>query len=163
MKQLLLLSVLVFSPLFASANQGSVSFACGSNEIKQINLEGVTFTTEALAQQGFNVSVVNGVVDLNKGKQSLVIGSLQPVGDCSYTFGLKTAFIDFTNLNLAIGADVQELGACEAITTDGFYGIKLSTTFHFVALDNGFTMTLNSKYTQGYNSLEQCQAEHSVK
>ena len=160
MKMLLVLSALILSPLFASAYQGSVSYACGTKQIKQFNLEGETFTTEALAQQGYTISVANGVVDLNQGTESVVIGTLQTLGECSYTAGLETAFISFNNLNLAIDVNVQQLNSCEAITTDGFYGVKLSTTFKFIALDSGYDMTLNSKYIQGYSSMEQCQAEH---
>jgi hypothetical protein len=165
MKKSILFLVLMsvsMAPAPVSANQGSVSFACNasktSDTVVEINLEGITFTVDQLGRQGYSVSGVSGILVLNRGTESLVIGSLQKTGSCDVGEGKATSFIRFTNSNLAVGSETQQLSGCEAITADGTYGIKQTAAVSLVAIDNGFSMELDQTFTQDYGSLKHCQA-----
>ncbi len=160
MKFTIILLALLAAPIFAMADhQGSVSFNCASHQIAEFDLEGISFFPNQLAQQGYSVSVVNHVVNLNHGTQSIALGYLQTPGECHIGSGTYYGFISFTNANLAIGKHVEQLTGCFDVTSDGMYGIKQAITISLVSLDNGFSMQLQETYTQGYNSLEQCQAD----
>lgn len=145
----------------AQAHQGSVSYACGTNEIVQFNLEGQTFTPQTLAEQGYVVNVVGDLLKLVRGSESIVVGSLQAAGECSYTFGTVTRFVSFTNANLLIAKEEKDLTGCFEVTSDGMWGIKRAVTINLVGLDNGFTMQLQQTITNIIVDQDRCEAEHS--
>jgi hypothetical protein len=153
-----LIATFIFSSFANAATPASVSFACWSDRIVQVNLDGVNFSAGQLTNQGYSVSIVNGVLDLNHGTESLETGEVGPAGTCELGQDMRTALVAFDNLNLAISSNVAQLSACFAVTTDGVYGIHELGTLTFTALDNGFTMTLSSQFTEDYESLAACQA-----
>ena len=162
MKKTMVLCALVaaaLSPVLAHAeNQGSVSFLCHSDNIDEVNLAGITFPVAQLAVQGYSVSVAKNVLTLSNDTQSIVIGTLQPRGNCSFSGSTETSFVNFTNVNMVMSLQVVQLSGCIPVTTDGVYGIQEAMTVSLNSLDKSVSMELQQAYTVSFNGLPNCQA-----
>lgn len=154
------LMVMAAGSAMAQATQGSVSYNCGTNTVNQININGVTFPLAKIEQEGYYITIYDSVLTLNHGKESTVIGTLEPRQACQYTAGLETSLINYNNANLVVHADVKKMSDCTAITTDGVYGFQESVDITFLNADTGSHMDLTQSFGNDvYSSMEACQAD----
>jgi hypothetical protein len=140
----------------AAPIQASISLACSSNDLAEINLAGVTFVPQKLASEGYTVKQFEDQVRITRGNQTYVLGTATKFGGCDYTFGMRTSVIEL-NPNLNVDAKITPVGSCRAVTTDGDYGVDLSVKISLSMMDDGDHWELDDQFTQGFNSMGSCQ------
>lgn len=149
---LTLFALLSATPALA-ANQAEVSLTNGM--VGEVSFNGIAFSASQLASQGYSVTVINGVVDLNRGSESFAIGTLANPG-------AAVSAMTFSNSNLAMGSQIEHVTTCYAVNAAGVFGIQNRATVEFEDIESRETMMLTQTYVQTFPDLDQCKSAETA-